>query len=100
MLTQLDLDEASNRVRLGLAEREAAIARLHQEIRNLVNDSDLASRLIERLPELAEHMPQMHELKVLQTGGDAGFDSMAAFISRMLALGETLGISMRPRSNP
>jgi regulator of protease activity HflC (stomatin/prohibitin superfamily) len=100
VLTQLDLDEASNRVRLGLAEREAAITRLQQEIRNTISDGDLASRLIERLPELAAHMPEIHELKVLQTGGDAGFDGMAAFISRMLALGETLGINIRPRSNP
>lgn len=99
-LARLDLDDAADRVRAGAAERAAQIARLQQEVRNLVNDRDLSSRLIERLPELASHMPEVHELKVLQTSGDGAFDGMTGFLARLLALGDTLGIGLRPREAP
>lgn len=94
-LAQLELDEAANRVKMALAEKEADIARLHQEVRNLVGESDLSSRLIEKLPELAAQMPEIHELKVLQTGSqDGGFDALTQFLARVLATAETLGISL------
>ncbi len=99
-LAQLQLDEAANRVRMALAERETEIARLHQEARNLVNASDLSSRLIERLPELAARMPEIHELKVLQTGGgDGAYDGLAQFLARIIALADSLGISLRPQAS-
>ena len=56
-LTRLELEEATNRVKLALTEREIEFSRLEQEIRNLTSNNDLASRLIERLPELAAQMP-------------------------------------------
>ena len=41
-------------------------------------------------------MPEIHELKVLQTGtGDGAFDALALFLAKMVALGETLGIQIR-----
>jgi len=96
----LQLDEAANRVQMALAERETEIARLHQEARNLVNASDLSSRLIERLPELAARMPEIHELKVLQTGGgDGAYDGLAQFLARIIALADSLGISLRPQAS-
>ncbi|MFL5806391.1 MAG: SPFH domain-containing protein [Roseiflexaceae bacterium] len=92
-LARLELEEAANRVKTALAERETAIERLRQEVRNLTNQQDLSSRLIERLPELAAHMPEIHELNVLQSSsGDGAFDSLALFLAKMVALGETLGI--------
>lgn len=98
-LAQLDLDEASNRVRISLAEREAEVARLQQEVRNLIGSTDLSNRLIERLPELAAHMPEIHELKVLQTGsGDGAYDGLAQFMARIVTLADSLGISLRPRA--
>jgi hypothetical protein len=61
----------------------------------LVNERDLTGRLIEKLPELAAHMPDIQELKVLQTGnGDASFDALASFLSKMLALSNHLGLSL------
>jgi flotillin len=96
-LARLELEEAANRVRFALAEREAEIARLNQEVRNLIGSGDLSSRLIEQLPLLAAEMPEVHELKVLQTGGDGAFDSLSQFVARMIALGDSLGISVRPR---
>jgi hypothetical protein len=97
-LARLELEEAANRVKLALAEREIELARLRQDIRNLINNSDLASQLIEKLPELASHMPEIQELKVLQTGdGNAAADALASFLARMLAVGESLGIPLMER---
>lgn len=93
--TQLELEEAANRVKMALAEKEMEIAKLQQEIRNLTNEQDLASRLIAQLPDIAAQMPAIDELKVLQTGQDgAAFDALATFMSHMLALGESLGIPL------
>lgn len=93
-MAQLELEEAANRVQLALAEKQAEIARLQQEVRNLVNDKDLSSRFIDKLPELAAHMPEIHELKVLQTGADGSFDAVTHFLTRLLATAESLGIPL------
>ncbi len=92
-LSQLELEEAATRVRLAQAEQEVGITRLQQEVRNLINERDLSQRLIEVLPALAAHMPEIHELKVLQTGPDGdAFGGLARFLSTVLALGDTLGL--------
>lgn len=97
-LAQLELDDAANRTRAAQAEREAALERQRQETRNLIGERDLAARMVERLPELAAHMPEVHELKVLQTGSDAGaFDALTVFLTKVVALAEQLGVSVRPR---
>jgi hypothetical protein len=42
---------------------------------------------------LAAHMPEIHQMNVLQSGsGDGAFDALALFLAKMVALGETLGI--------
>jgi hypothetical protein len=92
-LARLELEEAANRVKMAYAEQEVAVERLRQEVRNSIGQGDLSGRLIDRLPELAAHMPEVHELKVLQSGaGDGAFDALAVFLAKMVALGETLGI--------
>ncbi|MBN1887544.1 MAG: hypothetical protein JW850_06125, partial [Thermoflexales bacterium] len=98
-LAQLELEEATNRVELELEEKQVGIARLQQEVENLVNELSLKDRLIEKLPELAAHMPEVHELKVLQTGpSDGAFDTLAAFLAKLLALAESLGLGPGPLS--
>jgi hypothetical protein len=98
-LAQLELEEAANNLRLAVQQKDIELTRLQQEIRNLMNEHDLISRLIERLPELASHMPEVHELKVLQTGGsDGAFDALSAFLAKTLALAESLGIAL-PKSS-
>ncbi|MBA3531854.1 MAG: hypothetical protein H0T73_08045 [Ardenticatenales bacterium] len=97
---RLALEEERNRVRMALAEREAAIARLHQEVRNLMNERDLASRLIEQLPTLAAEMPEIHELRVLQTGnGDGAFDALPTFLAKLLAVADSMGIPLTGKTN-
>lgn len=90
----LALEEEANRVKMALLEREVEISRLEQEVRNLISHPDLLSRLIGQLPELAAEMPEIHELKVLQTG-DAGFDTLSSFLARVMALAESLGIPLK-----
>jgi predicted ATP-binding protein involved in virulence len=92
-LAQLEMEETANRVQLELEEKQVGIARLQQEVENLVNEHSLKDRLIEKLPELAAHMPEVQELKVLQTGpSDGAFDTLTAFLARLLALAESLGL--------
>jgi hypothetical protein len=103
VLNRLELDEAASRVKISTALGEAEIARVQQEVRNLINDRDLSARLVERLPDLAAQMPEIKELKVLQTGnGDGAFDALALFLAKMLAVGEGMGLRLvsNDRSNP
>ncbi|QTA88368.1 hypothetical protein [Desulfonema magnum] len=90
---QLELEEQANRVKTAQMEREINISRSKQEIHNLINDRDLMRRLIKRLPDLAAQLPEIHELKVLQTGNsDMNFDSLAVFVAKIMAIAESLGI--------
>ncbi|NNJ09866.1 hypothetical protein EKD04_005960 [Chloroflexales bacterium ZM16-3] len=97
-LSQLELQEAADRVRLETAARETEVERVRQEVRNLIGERDLASRLVERLPELAAHMPEIHELKVLQSGGDGAFDTLPLFLAKLVSVAESLGIDLRRTS--
>jgi hypothetical protein len=98
-LVELELEEAANQTRLTAAEREVELDRLRQEVRNLINQSDLSAQLIDRLPALAAHMPHIQELKVLQTGdGNAAADALVGFLARLLTVGESLGLSLGDRN--
>ena len=91
---ELEMEQVASDLRLALMEREAGIERLRQEIRNLTNERDLSARLIERLPELASHLPDVDEMHVLQTSGAGGFDALAAFLTNMRALASSMGLSL------
>ncbi|MBN1579199.1 MAG: hypothetical protein JXA89_00745 [Anaerolineae bacterium] len=92
---ELQLQEATNQIKIALAEKEADIERLHQQVRNLINEGDLASRLVAQLPELAAHMPEIDKLQVLQTGDAAGaFDALPTFLAKILAIADSMGISL------
>jgi len=98
---ELALEEKARQLALMLQEKEADILRLYQETRNLTNEHALMGRLIEKLPELAAEMPEIHELKVLQTDkGHAGLDSFVTFLARILAAAESLGIQWKPEEQP
>jgi len=92
-LAQLDLQEAANQTHFHQQEFDAQIARLYQEIRNLTNDRGLERLFIEKMPELASHMPDIQEMRVLQTG-DAP-TSLNAVIGGFLTLFDSLRDSMR-----
>ncbi len=50
------------------AELGVEIKRLQQEVRNLVSEEALLQEWIHRLPQLAESMPDVQEMRVLQMG--------------------------------
>lgn len=88
--------EENQRLELARREQEIELARQEQVVRNLMNEQDLVARLIEKLPDLAAHMPEIHELRVLQTGdGNAASDQMVAFIGKVLAMAESMGLSLK-----
>ncbi|MBE2199688.1 MAG: hypothetical protein IAE79_13820 [Anaerolinea sp.] len=92
---QLLMEEEALRVKIAGQEKELEVERLRQEVRNLINERDLLRHFINQLPELAAQMPEIHELKVLQTGsGDAAFDNVATFVTKALTLAQSLGLKM------
>ena len=84
---QLTLEDTAHQAQATQAERDAQIARLQQEIRNLINDRDLTRRLINKLPEI---MPQIDELRVLQMD-----DPGSALVKNLLTLLEALKLNAR-----
>ncbi|MBN2532944.1 MAG: hypothetical protein JXB88_08635 [Spirochaetales bacterium] len=90
---QFALEQEKNRARINHLKSEAEIEEIRQKIRNILNDNVLLSSLIDKLPEIAEHMPEIKELKILNTGGtDSTFDSLVNFITKIFAVAENLGI--------
>lgn len=83
---------AAHQAKISQLTQEIGLDRTRQEILNLVSESDLMRRLIEQLPKLASELPDIQEYRVLQTGGDPTFDALSAFVSKVLALAENLGI--------
>ncbi len=93
---EMELEEASNQVKMALQEKEINILRVMQEVRNLTNESDLLRRLIDKSADIAAEMPDIQELKVLQTSnGDMNFDGFSAFVAKLLAVAENLGIPLK-----
>lgn len=97
-LANLSLEEAAALTEHRQAELRAQQARWQQEARNLINEQDLQRLLIEMLPRLAEQMPAIQELRVLQTGSDAG--GLNAFLATLLAAIETARDSLRRPAPP
>ncbi|MCP4700101.1 MAG: hypothetical protein GY862_25100 [Gammaproteobacteria bacterium] len=94
---RLERKEAKNKLKTALQEKEIEHLGMMQAVRNSISEADLRRRLIDKSSEIAAEMPDIHELKVLQTGsGDAGFDVFSSFAAKLLALAENLGISLKP----
>ncbi|HEY1012162.1 MAG TPA: SPFH domain-containing protein [Herpetosiphonaceae bacterium] len=96
---RLEQEAAGHRVALDYERGRAELARLEQETRNLISERDLSSQLIARLPEIASHMPDVDELRILQTG-ENGADALTAFLARIMAVAEQLGLPLRPGGRP
>jgi hypothetical protein len=92
-LAQIELQDAQNQSHFRQREYDAQIARLYQEVRNLTNARDLERLFIEKMPELAEHMPDIQEMRVLQTG-DAP-TSLNALIGGFITLFDSMRDSMK-----
>ena len=70
------------------AELAVEINRLEQEVRNLVSEEALLQEWIQALPQLAESMPDIHEMRVLQMGD--GDQPLASFLAQQENIFSTL----------
>lgn len=70
------------------AELGVEIKRLQQEVRNLVSEEALLQEWIHRLPQLAESMPDVQEMRVLQMGD--GDQHLASFLAQQESIFSTL----------
>jgi hypothetical protein len=70
------------------AIQAAEIERLQQEIRNLVSAEALLKDWIEVMPQLAESMPDVQEMRVLQMGDNE--NHLATFLAQQGTLFNTL----------
>ena len=95
-LAELEQEEASNQVKMRLREKEVELRRRVQEVRNLTSESDLLRRFIDKSAEIAAEMPDIHELKVLQTScDDVTIEAFSNFVGKILMVAEGLGVPLQ-----
>jgi hypothetical protein len=79
-----------------LREKEVELRRRVQEVRNLTSESDLLRRLIDKSAEIVAEMPDIHELKVLQTShDDVTIEAFSNFVGKILMVAEGLGVPLQ-----
>ncbi|MCP3926370.1 MAG: hypothetical protein GY714_27730 [Desulfobacterales bacterium] len=94
-ISTLELQKKSNEVKMTQIKNETEVKRARQEINNIINNNLLLKTFFEQLPDIAKEMPEINELKVLQTGNnDSTFDFLSTFAHKAMALAENLGISV------
>ena len=76
----IDIETLVSNARHQQEQQAAEIERLQQEIRNLTNEQALLSEWIAALPQLAESMPEVQEMRVLQMGD--GDNHLASFLAQ------------------
>lgn len=95
---RLAMEGEKNALLLEEKRRDVEIEELRQKVRNLAADNDLLARLIERLPEIASHMPEIKDLRILSTGTqDRGFDGLMSFLQKVLETADLMGIKLPGR---
>lgn len=76
---------------LELEQARLALQALQQESQQAITDNMLFAKLIEQLPELAQAMPDIDELKVVQTGSE-NTHSISGLVAQVMATAEAMGI--------
>ena len=93
--SKLDAKEKKKRLQMALQEKKMDQERMRQDIRNQINKEDLLRRLIDKSADIAAEMPDIQELKVLQTNhDDINFNSLSTFVTKILAVAENFGIPL------
>lgn len=80
---------------LSLEKQRIELEKLRHETCSSINENMLLAKLIDQLPALAEAMPEIDELRVIQTGED-GAGSIAGLVSQVMAVANTLGLKPTP----
>ncbi len=90
--TENELEDANKQLKIAWREKEINLVHMEQDIRNQINQPDLLRRLIDKSADIAAEMPDIQELKVLQTTQNDV--TLSTFITKMLAVAESFGISL------
>ncbi len=97
---KIQFQEAENKLKINKLQNEAEVYRYELESKNLMNDKALMDQFIEQLPELAESMPEITDLKVFQSGGKEGaIETLSPFIAKMMAMAETIGVPLNKQTD-
>ncbi len=95
-LAELEKERERSLARIAELERELELARRQQEVYNQIKEPDLVRRLIDKLPELMANRPDIHEMRILQTGGgDPTFDALLSMGTKLAAVAESFGFSLK-----
>lgn len=90
---ELNLRKKENEIQLRYKEEKIRLERFMMETENLMNGNHLTSKMIAALPEIAAQMPEIKELKILQSdGSDPMFDGLTVFIQKILSLSENFNL--------
>lgn len=88
-LAELQLAEERSKARAARAERRLALQKAERAVANDLSDNHLRSRLIERLPEVAQALPKPEELRTVTILGDGGATApLVGFLAGALSLAE------------
>jgi regulator of protease activity HflC (stomatin/prohibitin superfamily) len=98
---KLKFEEERRLLELKNEQQKAEIEKFRMEIQNLKNNQVLFGELIAEMPKIAAEMPEIKELKIIQSdgNGDRSLNAMSNFITKILAVGESFGIGFGKKDN-
>ena len=92
-------EQEKNRLMNDQAQEKLKQEQFKQEIYNIISPSDLKRRIAEILPQIAQYMPKIQELKTLNfsSRNNDGFSLMTNYLAKILEIADNFGIKI-PRS--
>lgn len=91
--TTIDKEKSIKELEIEIESQRIGLDKTRVEINNLINSNIIFKSLIEILPNIAEKMPEVKELKILQTGeNDPIIGNLTNFIAKFMSLSDSLGI--------
>lgn len=91
----IEKEKAFRGLEIEFEEQRVNIEKMRTEIANLINSNVIFDSLIKKLPEIAENMPEIKDLRVIQTGEtDSTLNNITSFITKFISLADSLGIDI------
>jgi hypothetical protein len=88
-LAALRLEEDRSQAEAVRAEREVALLKARRGVENELSEGDVKARLIEKLPAIAQSLPQPQELRAVSvSGAGGGLGTLVGFLASALGLAE------------
>ncbi|MEM9542577.1 MAG: hypothetical protein AAGA60_24180 [Cyanobacteria bacterium P01_E01_bin.42] len=90
--TELEIEQMRHLEKVAAAERELGLEQQRRNIENDISESNLQTKLIAQLPEIAEKLPAPQEQKttiITTDGQDTAANSLLSFLASTLSLGQS-----------